>query len=381
MKITDVRCHLLTTDLRESSIEWAGGSIPYWNTALIEVQTDEGISGIGEAYYPGLSAPRPTQAMTDNYATLLVGEDPLQIAHLFHKMRAKSYAWGKAGLPLMIAGTIENALWDILGQVQGVPLFQLLGGQCHDGIKAYASGGNDAPDAKLREEMQRYVEQGFKAVKIRIGRSLKQDVHKVELCRDALGPDVELMVDSVMGHNPRPDTPKQALARARALEPYNLSWFEDPVNNRDYVGCAFVRQHTSIPIAGGESAVGVHEFVPFFDAEALDYVQPDPTHAGGILECLDIRALARAHGVKVIYHSWGMAPCLSANYNLAFADPYASYVEYPTHGMKMVDELAVEPFQIVDGLLQPPTQPGLGVRLTADILKRYAYVDGSIFWP
>ncbi len=93
------------------------------------------------------------------------------------------------------------------------------------------------------------------------------------------------------------------------------------------------------------------------------------------------RSLARAHSTRVIYHSWGMAPCLAANYHLAFADPYASYVEYPTHGMPMVDSLAVEPFRIENGLLQPPTAPGLGVQLTDDILERHPYIEGSIFWP
>lgn len=381
MKITAIKTHLLTTDLRKMNIVWAGGTIPYWNTALIEVQTDEGVSGLGEAYYPGLSAPLVTRATADNFASLLVGENPLDVARLFHKMRSKSFAWGKAGLPLMVAGTIENALWDIVGQVQGVPVYQLLGGLCHEGLVAYASGGNDAPDDMLREEMRGYLKQGFKAVKIRIGRSLKEDIHKVALCRDALGPDTKLMVDTVMGHNPRPLTAKGALDRARELEQFDLTWFEDPVGNRDYAGCAFVRQHTNIPIAAGETAVGLHEFIPFFEAGAVDYIQPDPTHSGGILECLDIRAMARAHGVRVIYHSWGMAPCLSANYNLAFADPYSTYVEYPTHGLPLVDELAVEPFKLVDGMLQPPTQPGLGVRVTKDILERYAYVEGSVFWP
>ena len=266
MKITGLKCHLMTIDLRDSSIEWAGGSMPYWNTAIVEVNTDEGVTGLGEAYYPGLSAPRPTQAMTDNYASLLTGEDPRDIARLFHRMRSKSYSWGKAGLPLMIAGTIENALWDILGQSLGTPVYQLLGGRCHDGIVAYASGGNDAPPEVLTAEMKGYVERGFRAVKIRIGRSVKEDVAKVELCREALGPGVELMVDAVMGHNPRPWTAKRALECARAIEPYGITWFEDPVNNRDYAGCARVRSGTSIPIAAGESAVGLEEFKPFFRA-------------------------------------------------------------------------------------------------------------------
>ena len=381
MKITAVRCHLLTTDLRESTIVWAGGTIPHWNTALIQVETDGGVTGLGEAYYPGLSAPQATVGMTENYATLLVGEDPRRVAHLFHKLRSKSYSWGKAGLPLMVAGTIENALWDILGKTLDTPVYQLLGGRCHDGIVAYASGGNDAPPEVLKAEMRGYVDRGFRAVKIRIGRSLKEDVAKVELCREALGPDVELMVDAVMGHNPKPWNAKRALQTAKALEPYDLTWFEDPVNNRDYEGLAFVRDHTSIPIAAGESAVGLAEFLPFFEHRAVDYIQPDPTHSGGILECLDIRAIARAHGTRAIYHSWGMAPCLAANYHLAFADPNSTYVEYPTHGMPMVDTLAVEPFKIEDGLLQPPTAPGLGVHLPPEVLERHPYVEGSIFWP
>jgi L-alanine-DL-glutamate epimerase-like enolase superfamily enzyme len=379
--ITRVHCHLLTQEFSQSSMSWAGGSMRYWNTALIEVVTAGGLRGFGEAYYPGLSAPLATRALVDNYAPLLIGGDAAEATRLLHKLRSKSLAWGKAGLALMVAGSIETALWDIKAQALRVPLHQLLGGEAHDAITVYASGGMDAPPRVLAAEMESYLERGFKAVKIRIGRGITEDVEKVRLCREVLGPDVELMVDAVMGHNPKPFSAKEALARIDAIEKFGITWFEDPVGNRDYAGCAFVRQHTSVPIAAGETAVGVHEFLPFFEAGALDWVQPDPTHSGGITECLDIAAIARAHGVRVIYHSWGMAPCLAANYSLAFADPRAQYLEYPTHGLPLVEELAAEPFKIVDGKISAPTAPGLGVALTEELLAKYAFVEGSTFWP
>lgn len=379
--ITRVHCHLLTQDIRNSAIRWAGGNMHYWNTALIEVETAGGLRGYGEAYYPGLSAPLATRALVDNYAPLLCGEDAREATRLFHKLRSKSLAWGKAGLPLMVAGSIEVALWDIKAQALGVPLYELLGGKAHDAITVYASGGNDANREQLIAEMEGYVEQGFKAVKIRVGRSLEKDIEKTRLCREVLGPDIELMVDAVMGHNPRPLSAKEALARVNALAQFDITWFEDPVGNRDYEGCAFVRQHSPVPIAAGETAVGVHEFTPFFDHEALDWVQPDPTHSGGISECLEIAAIARSRGVRVVYHSWGMAPCLAANYALAFADPHARYLEYPTHGLPLVHELAAEPFVLVDGKFKAPTVPGLGVKLTDEILERYAFIEGSTFWP
>ncbi|RUT28262.1 mandelate racemase/muconate lactonizing enzyme family protein [Arsenicitalea aurantiaca] len=379
--IAAINCHLLTQDTSRSAIGWAGGQISHWNTALVEVRTREGVSGWGEAYYPGLSAPLATRAIVENYAPLLLGEDATDAARLFHKMRSKSLAWGKAGLPLMVAGSIEVALWDIKAQMLGVPLHHLFGGTAQDAITVYASGGNDAPRAQLIAEMEAYREQGFRAVKIRIGRSRSEDVAKVRLCREVLGPDIQLMVDAVMGHNPRPWSAREALDRANAIAEFDITWLEDPVGNRDYEGCAFVRAHSPIPIAAGETAVGLHEFLPYFEKQALDWVQPDPTHSGGIGECRDIAALARAHGVRVVYHSWGMAPCLAANYALAFADPDVRYLEYPTHGLPLVRELAADPHELVNGQFLAPTTPGLGVRLTPEILAAHGFVEGNVFWP
>jgi L-alanine-DL-glutamate epimerase-like enolase superfamily enzyme len=377
VKITNVRTQLLTASAGLSAV---GATLDKWTTTLAIVETEAGLTGIGECY-AGLFAPDTVTALVQQYASLLIGEDPRRVAYLLDKMCAKSRFWAKAGLPMAVAGTIENALWDLKGQALGVPVYELLGGRAQDRIKVYASGGLlDDIDATV-DEMKRYVEQGYKAVKIRIWNDYESDVRKLRAAREALGDDVEMMVDAVMGHNRRPRSAKEALRRTAVLEELNVRWYEEPCGNRDYAGYALVRANTSVPVAGGESAVGVHEFTPFFDAGALDIAQPDPAHSGGIIEVQHIAAIARARGVEVAYHSWGAAPCLLANYHVAFADPYCEYLEFPTHGLPFIDALAVQPFALDDdGCFAAPTTPGLGVQLPDGLAEQYPYQPGTGFW-
>lgn len=380
MKITSVQCHLLTVDLARQAFRWPGGSIRHWTAALIEISTDEGVTGLGEVY-AGLFAPEPTKAVVDQFAGLLIGQNPLDVSALYERMTTKSKFWAKAGLPLAVIGVIENALWDILGKTKGVPVWQLLGGKAHDSLPACASGGLDSTEAGLTRELERYLEQGFRAVKIRIGHSLEEDSAKLRLARRVLGREVELMVDAVMGHHPNPWPAEEALRRTKLMEELRVVWFEEPCGNRDCAGYARVRASTKVPLAGGESATGLHEYKAFLDADALDWIQPDAAHSGGIIECGRIAALAKERGVRVVYHSWGAAPCLLANYHLAFGDPDSRYLEFPTHGLPLTDELAVEPFKLERGRFKIPNQPGLGVKLTRETLRRYPYKPNSHIWP
>ena len=376
MRITKVRCQLLTAS---TSLSALGATLANWTTALTIIETDTGLTGIGECY-AGLFAPDAVAALVEQFSPLLVGEDPRRVTYLHDKLYAKSLFWAKAGLPLAVAGTIENALWDLKGQALGVPVYELLGGRAHDRIKVYASGGLEDDIEATVDEMKGYVAQGYKAVKIRIWNDYDSDVRKLRAAREALGDDVEMMVDAVMGHNPRPWSAKEALRRAAVLEELNVRWYEEPCGNRDYAGYAFVRDHTSVPVAGGESAVGLHEFTPFFDAGSLDIAQPDPAHSGGIIEVQRIAAMARAKGVQVLYHSWGAAPCLLANYHMAFADPFCEYLEFPTHALPFIDALAIQPFTLVDGCFEAPTARGLGVQLPDELVEEYPYQPGTGFW-
>jgi len=379
LKITAVRCHLLTADLTENALTALTSSIRYWTTVLAEIETDEGISGLGECY-AGLFAPEATKSLIETFAPLLVGEDPLEVDSLYEKMCSKSLFWAKAGLPLAVIGVLENALWDIKGKAMRKPVWELLGGERPEPIPVYASGGLEADEGILISELESYIETGFPAVKIRIWGSLDEDVAKIKLARRILGDNIELMIDGVMGHNPNPWTAEQAIERAKAMEDLNIVWFEEPCGNRDYAGYASVRKNSNVPVAGGESAVGVHEFQSFFEAGSLDFAQPDATHSGGITECQRIAELAKSHGVQTVYHSWGAAPCLLANYHLAFSQPGTPYLEFPTHGLTFINELALEPFELDNGCFRPSTAPGIGVHLPDGILELFPFRKGTGFW-
>jgi L-alanine-DL-glutamate epimerase-like enolase superfamily enzyme len=261
-----------------------------------------------------------------------------------------------------------------------VPVYELLGGLAQERITAYASGGLDADHGATRDELQRYRERGFRAVKIRIWEDAAHDEAKMRLVRDVLGDDAELMVDAMMGHNPAPWSAKEALRRARVMEELGVTWFEEPCANTDYAGYRFVREHTRVPVAGGESAIGTAEFARFFDHDALDIAQPDPTHTGGIIETRRVAAMARSRGVRIVYHSWGAAPCLWANYHMAFADPACPYLELPTHGLPLIDALTAVPFELRDGCIEAPAAPGLGARLPREVIDRYPFEPNSAFW-
>ncbi len=234
MKITRVETILLSVPPPEP-VRWSGGVLTTIHASLVQVHTDEGVSGLGEPYL-GIFAPEATRGIVESLEPLLVGEDPTQVTRLHHKMQAGTLFWARNGAGLAVIGALETALWDILGKLRGQPVYELLGGKAHDRLPLYASGGLDKPIEPLVEEMKEYRAQRLKAVKVRIGSGLKLDVVKVERVREALGPDIDLMVDAVQGHNPEPWSAGQAIEAARALEPYQIRWFEEPCAATDHSG-------------------------------------------------------------------------------------------------------------------------------------------------
>lgn len=371
MKITRLETILLTVPLTEP-LRWSGGATTAISASLVRVHTDEGVTGLGESY-TGIFAPKVARALAEEFEPYLVGEDPTDVARLFQKIYSKTLFWGRVGAGVSVLGGIESALWDITGKVQGVPVYKLLGGAVHSRLPVYASGGLEKPLNETLKEMQGYREMKLKAVKIRIGYGLPRDVEKVRQVREVLGPDIDLMVDAVQGHNPEPWPAKQAIQVGHAIEPYGIRWFEEPCAATDYTGYAMVRRELSMPISGGESSTTLYEFRHFFNASALDVVQPDTAHAGGILECRKIASLAQSHGVQVAFHSWSSSAILSPNYHLAFATSNCCYIEYPTWGFPLSDELFIEPLRIEGGYLYPPKTPGLGIELLEETIRRYPF--------
>ncbi|MBI3454339.1 MAG: mandelate racemase/muconate lactonizing enzyme family protein [Candidatus Rokubacteria bacterium] len=378
MKITRVEGVLLSAPLPpEHIVRWSGGEIAVAHAALVQIHTDDGLTGLGDTYAGGWFYPEAAKALLEHFEPLLLGEDPREVARLAHGLWAKSQYWGRVGAAVNAISAIENALWDLAGKAHGVPVWQLLGGLAHRTLPIYASGGLEKPREQTIAELRGYLAQGCCAVKIRVSTDLALAVEKVRLCRETLGPEVQLMVDAVMGSHPEPWSAKDAIQFARAIEPYGIAWLEEPCAAYDVEGYAAVRRATPIPVSGGETSYTVHEYRRFFDAGALDIVQPDACTSGGILECTRIAALAAAHGVRVAPHAWGSAATVLANLHWAFATPHVLIHEYPTWGFPLRDELLAEPLRIKDGVIAPPEAPGLGVELRREIRERYPWRGGT----
>ena len=279
--------------------------------------------------------------------------------------------YGQTGLRQNVISGIEIALWDLKGKALGVPVYQLLGGKAHDELPVYASGGNDQPWDMLREEMQGAVQAGYRAVKIRIGRlSLAQSVEKVAFCREVLGVGIGLGVDATCSI----PSPKEAIQIANAIEPYDILFFEEPINRRNYAGMAEIRRQVNMPVAGGEGVTSLDEVQAYLDAGAVDLFQPDAAVAGGIDAFRRVAELCERRFVPVAVHAWASGVAMMANYHVAFATRNCRYLECSIIPNPLRDELLAQPLRIVDGKMQaPPPLPGLGVHLPDHIERVYPY--------
>ncbi|HYC23162.1 MAG TPA: mandelate racemase/muconate lactonizing enzyme family protein [Candidatus Bathyarchaeia archaeon] len=371
MRITDVRPVLLThpygTEGRRSA-------------CLVEVETDAGITGTGETY-AGVYVPEVAAAIVELFKPLVLGLDATRPELVYRTAyRATSY-FGRTGLSVMVLSAIENAVWDIAGQARGVPVHALLGGAVHDELPMYGSGGPftmtipelvaQAADVKRR---------GLRGFKMRVNFFRYQpeaEAERVAAVREALGPDPALAIDAVQNFNPSPWSVKEAARMLHRLEPFDLSWAEEMLPPFDPQPYAELRQMTSTPISGGEGITTAAQFEQWLRAGAFDLAQPDATIIGGIGEARRACEAAAARGIPVAMHVWGSAPTLAANIHLACATPNCIWVEQPVLGNPLESELFVEPLVVRDGRVQPPTAPGLGVRLGAELRDRYRFVPGS----
>jgi L-alanine-DL-glutamate epimerase-like enolase superfamily enzyme len=267
------------------------------------------------------------------------------------------------GLYISAMGCVDIAVWDIVGKALGRPVCEVLG-QFSDRIRVYAAGGYYEEGKGVRElvkEMEGYVAEGFRAVKMKIGgEAMTKDAERVRAVREAVGPDVDLMIDA----NNR-WTAAEAIRFGRMVEKYNPFWFEEPVEPSDFVGCAEVRRKLDIPIAAGENEHtrwGARELVT---AAAVDVLQCDTVHAGGISEGRKIAALASAHHLTVSPHG---SPHMAVH--LLASVPNALVMEtYPA--VESQFNPAMPLFPVKDGYIETPKKPGLGIDPDPDIVKQY----------
>jgi len=359
MKITAVQVTPLAIPLRQETPEspWAVG---LGRQIIIQVFTDAGIVGLGEAFAYGV--PSAVSAVIEDLTPLLIGADPTQPEVVIDRLAQAASLYGRRGLGLFALSGIDIALWDILGKVKRQPLYRLLGGTEPKLLPTYVSLLRYYNPPEVAQVVARCLEAGFHAVKLH-----QLDVKSVEIARRVAGNDVELMLDVNCPWNK-----DDALAFARVVAPYRLAWLEEPVwPPDDYVSLAYVRQGAGMPIASGENEGTVYGFQPLFLREAADIVQPSVTKVGGIGEWKKIAELAVRHGTQIAAHSFYFGPGFVATLHLMAALPGCTYVEVAACTLEA--PLFQEPFTFRDGKIAVPEGPGLGVTLNTEVFGRYPY--------
>lgn len=353
------------------------------DATLILVESDKGLSGMGAA----LGTPPVVAAIVEHeLAPEVVGEDPLFSERIFEKMYNGSRARPalergvpqaetsrRVGMVMEAISGIDIAIWDLKAKALGIPVYQALGA-VRTSVRAYASGGW-APGDEAEAELGAYAAKGFTAVKMRVvgrdGFSIENCVRRVAAARRGIGPNVELMVDA----HASLETPV-AIRLAKALEPYDLAWFEEPVSPDNHAGMAEVRTSTRIPIASGEREFSRYGFRSMLEHKAIDIAQPDVARAGGLTEIRRIAALTGAHDIRLAPHAWGSGVLFAASIHAAMAAANCHILEVSQGYMPMMTELFNEAFDIRDGYVHAPDRPGLGFTLRPEAMERFKYVDG-----
>jgi L-alanine-DL-glutamate epimerase-like enolase superfamily enzyme len=370
MKVVDVRL----TGLSGGTVDggWPGDNKPEEDlNTVVEVVTDEGLTGVGSA----MTSKALVAAGVALLRPLLLGERADEPARVTEKLRQSTFWQGRGGAVEHAISGIDIALWDLMGQVCGQPVSRLLGGNYRQRIKPYGSILFDEPEP-LRQTLQQTVARGFRAIKLGwrpFGRrDRRTDELLIRTAREAVGPDVELMVDAGGSEQFWPHGFKWALETAKMLAEYDVVWFEEALPPDDLDGYVELRRHSPVPIATGEVLTRRQSFRPFIERRAVDIIQPDCTKCGGLTEAWRVGWMAYEHNVLLVPHGWNTAVGLAADLHLTAALPVARYVEYLTPS-PYLDELITNPFRPdAEGYLSVPTAPGLGVQINRDALKRFS---------
>ncbi len=384
MKITRIASTVVNANMR--------------NWVFVKVETDQdGLYGWGEATLEWKTA--GVVGSVEDISRLLIGEDPRRIEHLYQIM-TRQYFW-RAGIEGMSAiSGIEQALWDIKGKALGVPVHELLGGRVRDTIRMYnhLGGGQmnvmyeSTETAQFAENAIAIREAGYTAIKFMAVprtepveglRQVKQAARYVEAIRNAVGQEMDLMVDLHAR-----TWPAMAIEYCHALEPYGLFFFEEPCPTEDIGATLEVTRKSNIPIATGERLVGRSQFRDLISQRACHIIQPDLSHCGGLWEARKIAAMAEAHQIAVAPHNPNGPVATAAAIHFAAATPNWIIQEAITNDVPWRNEVVINPVEVVDGYVAIPDRPGLGIDIDEgeaakhpykpEAMQRYFHPDGSV---
>lgn len=375
MKITRITAIPLSYRLPEGKTVTMGiGSTLKRDAIIVRVETSEGITGYGEAH-PGRSPGAIVSLIHNTLQPLLVGmkaTDCVGAWQRVHRMQLSSHGLG-AGTCLALSG-IDMALWDIRGKAAKMPLYELLGGSRRR-IPAYAGGISMGfqPAQALAQEAQGYVAQGYKAVKLRLGDTPKNDIERLRKVREVLGDDIDILADANTAYT---------IADVRRVMPVlaeiQAGWLEEPFACNDFASYREAAKISAlVPLAAGENHFTRFEFGQLLEARAVQIWQPDLSKSGGITECLRIAAMASAFRIPLHAHSSATGLNHAATLHFLAATENAGYFEACVSSFNPLRDMFGTTFKIgEDGCVEPPDAPGIGLEIDESIFERYPMSDG-----
>ena len=389
MKITRITSHVLGYDLPET----LGYSQQYYTkrTAhLVEVETDEGITGWGECFGAGNIALANKGIVQQVIQPMVLGMDPLDRDVIWHKVYNLMRDHGQKGMPLQSLSGVDIALWDIAGKVAGLPLYKMIGGAHRDKIDVYGYGmmlrieSVDSLVARFTDEAAAIKGMGFKATKMKVGLGPRDDVRLIEAVRRGVGDDYRFMIDANHAY-----TTHDAFYMGRAMEEFDPYWFEEPVAPEDLDGYRELRQGLRVNISGGEAEFNRWGWRALLESRGLDIAQPEVCALGGISEYLRVLALCHAHFTPVVNHVWGSAVAVATNMHLLAAmpplpgglHPWEPMLEFDTTHNSFRDDLLTTPLDIKgqvaanNGTVALPMGPGIGVTPDRDFVRKFNICD------
>jgi D-galactarolactone cycloisomerase len=340
---------------------------------LVEVETEDGVVGIGEAWGPA----RATAGYLDLIKPAYIGRELFERERIWSELIGRRYHLGLQNQMTACASGINIAIYDALGKTLGLPVCKLLGGLGRDRVPVYASDGYLTGDPKnqLAAQLERIADQAFPGAKFKIGINPRSDEERVRLARDILGEEALLLVD-VNGNY----TVDQALESMRRIARYGIHFYEEPLPPQDFRGYELLAARAPIPIATGEALYTIWDFNRLIAARAVDVVQPDVTLCGGLDEAKAIALLCRLNNVRFSPHVWGTGVGLAAAVHLVAAlpdyphtdhIPAPTLVEYDVGDNPLRDQVLTRPLRPVNGRIPVPEAPGLGIDLDRDALQRF----------
>ena len=357
--IKAIQAQLFRIPLDEVLSDAKHGDHTHFELITATITTGDGTTGTGYSYTGGKGGTAILAMIKDDLAPFLVGQESANVEALYEAMQWHIHYVGRGGIASFAISALDIALWDVRGKQTGTPLWQMAGGAGRH-CRAYRGGIDlNFPLPKLLASIQSYLDEGFNAVKIKVGQpDLADDVARVKAVRELIGPDRAFMVDANYGLDRQ-----QAEAAANAFKPYDLTWFEEPMIPDDYEGYGHLSDAAGVPLAMGENLHTIHEFELAMRDAKLSFLQPDASNCGGITGWLQAAKLARDGGLTICSH--GMQELHRSLVAGQSADGWIEVHSFP------IDRYTTDPFKLDGDRAKAPDQPGTGVEFDWPQIQLY----------